>query len=424
MDQNLKMIWENCLLFMRDNLSSLEESSDLKKLEGSFDLLFDKVQPLSLVEGNLTLLVPSDFYKEYIEDNYLSLLSVALKKYIGKGVKLWYSVSELKEKGKDKTEVTYKGRGEQCPKVQEVRPASFAGSVVNPFVVPGIKKVNIDSNLNPALSFENFIEGESNKFAFTVAKTISSRPGQTSFNPLFIHGGVGVGKTHLAHAIGLEVKNLFPEKVVLYLSSEKFIQQFVAAAKSQNKTDFGNFYQMVDVLIIDDIQFLSGKSATQDMFFHIFDHLHQNGKQIVIQKVREAEKYAEEDKKRKEETEARNKAEALVYDTEKSLKELDGKLSDSEKSEVEAAKEDLKKAIEDGNIDEIKDKTDKLTEKFHIISTKLYEQAQADAAAAGPDMGAQAGNAGAAGAGAQDTGSQSGGDNVVDADYEVVDDDK
>ena len=282
MDQNLRMIWENCLLFMRDNLSSLEENSDLKKLEGSFDLLFDKVQPLSLVEGNLTLLVPSDFYKEYIEDNYLSLLSVALKKYIGKGVKLWYSVSELKEKGKDKTEVTYKGRGEQYPKVQEVRPASFVGSLVNPFVVPGIKKVNIDSNLNPALSFENFIEGESNKFAFTVAKTISGRPGQTSFNPLFIHGGVGVGKTHLAHAIGLEVKNLFPEKVVLYLASEKLIQQFVAAAKSQNKTDFGNFYQMVDVLIIDDIQFLSGKSATQDMFFHIFDHLHQNGKQIVL----------------------------------------------------------------------------------------------------------------------------------------------
>lgn len=144
----------------------------------------------------------------------------------------------------------------------------------------------------------------------------------------------------------------------------------------------------------------------------------------IEEKVREAEKYAEEDKKRKEETEARNKAEALVYDTEKSLKELDGKLSDSEKSEVEAAKEDLKKAIEDGNIDEIKDKTDKLTEKFHMISTKLYEQAQADAAAAGPDMGAQAGNAGATGAGAQDTGSQPGGDNVVDADYEVVDDDK
>ena len=144
----------------------------------------------------------------------------------------------------------------------------------------------------------------------------------------------------------------------------------------------------------------------------------------IEEKVREAEKYAEEDKKRKEETETRNKAEALVYDTEKSLKDLEDKLSDSEKSEVETAKEDLKKALEDGNVDEIKDKTDKLTEKFHIISTKLYEQAQQDAAAAGPDMGGQAGNSGAAGAGTQDSGSQAGGDNVVDADYEVVDDDK
>lgn len=141
----------------------------------------------------------------------------------------------------------------------------------------------------------------------------------------------------------------------------------------------------------------------------------------IEEKVREAEKYAEEDKKRKEETETRNKAEALVYDTEKSLKDLEGKLSDSEKSEVESAKDDLKKAIEDGNVDEIKDKTDKLTEKFHIISTKLYEQAQAEGAAGGPDMGAQAGNASA---GAQDAGAKSDGDNVVDADYEVVDDDK
>ena len=127
-----------------------------------------------------------------------------------------------------------------------------------------------------------FIEGESNKFASTVARTIAKRPGATSFNPLFLHGGVGVGKTHIAHAIGLEVKNLYPEKVVLYVSSEKFIQQFVSAAKAQNKTDFANFYQMIDVWIIDDVQFLSSKVATQDMFFHIFDHLHQNGKQIIL----------------------------------------------------------------------------------------------------------------------------------------------
>jgi chromosomal replication initiator protein len=282
MDQNLGLIWERCLKFMRDNLSAAE-NEDVKKLEHSFDLLFDKVEPLSLVNHNLTLLVPSDFYKEYIEENYLALLSSALKKNIGKGVKLWYSVMENKPQGKEKpTLQNYKGISVQAPKVQEVRPASFSGNVVNPFVVPGIKKVNIDSNLNPNLNFDNFVEGESNKFASTVAKTIAKRPGATSFNPLFIHGGVGVGKTHLAHAIGLDIKTNFPDKIILYLSSEKFIQQFVSAAKAQNKTDFGNFYQMVDVLIIDDIQFLSGKAATQDMFFHIFDHLHQTGKQIIL----------------------------------------------------------------------------------------------------------------------------------------------
>ena len=136
-----------------------------------------------------------------------------------------------------------------------------------------------------SLSFENFIEGESNKFAFTAAKAIADRPGQTSFNPLFIYGGVGVGKTHIAHGIGLEVKNKFPDKIVVYVPSEKFIQQFINVANTKNpekRAEFANFYQMVDVLIIDDIQFLSGKKATQDTFFHIFDHLHQNGKQVVL----------------------------------------------------------------------------------------------------------------------------------------------
>lgn len=266
---------------MRDNLNAAEDNDDLKKLEKSFDLLFDKVQPLSLVNHNLTLLVPSDFYKEYIEDNYLSLLSAALRKNIGKGVKLWYSVMENKPSGKEKPIVQkVKGNSIPAPKMQEAMPKTR--NLVNPLVAPGIKKINIESNLIPHLSFDNFVEGESNKFASTVAKSIAKRPGATAFNPLFIHGGVGVGKTHLAHAIGLEVKNNFPEKVVLYLSSEKFIQQFVSAAKAQNKTDFQNYYQMVDVLVIDDIQFLSGKAATQDSFFHIFDYLHQNGKQIVL----------------------------------------------------------------------------------------------------------------------------------------------
>ncbi len=281
MDQDLSLIWEKCLQFMRDNLNAAEDNDDLKKLERSFDLLFDKVEPLSLVNHNLTLLVPSDFYKEYIEDTYLSLLSAALRKNIGKGVKLWYSVMENKPSGKEKPIVqNVKGNSVPAPKIQQAMPKT--STLINPRVAPGIQKVNIDSNLIPHLSFDNFVEGESNKFASTVAKSIAKRPGGTAFNPLFLHGGVGVGKTHVAHAIGLEVKQNFSDKVVLYLSSEKFIQQFVSAAKAQNKTEFQNYYQMVDVLIIDDIQFLSGKAATQDSFFHIFDYLHQNGKQIIL----------------------------------------------------------------------------------------------------------------------------------------------
>ena len=282
MNENLVLIWDRCLQFMRDNLNAAEDNTDLKKLENSFDLLFDKVQPISLVNNNLTLLVPSDFYKEYIEDNYLSLLSAALKKNIGKGVKLWYSVMENKPSGKEKPiTMNVKGISTQQPKIQEARPV-LKDSNVNAFAVPGIKKINIDSNLKADQSFDNFIEGESNKFASTVARSIAKRPGSTAFNPLFVYGGYGVGKTHLAQAIGLEVKASFPEKVVLYQSSEKFIQDFVKAAKSQNKTDFQHYYQMIDVLIIDDIQFLSGKAATQDSFFHIFDYLHQNGKQIIL----------------------------------------------------------------------------------------------------------------------------------------------
>lgn len=283
MNENLMQVWENCLQFMKDNLNATEEQSDLKKLENSFNLLFEKVQPISLVDNNLTLMVPSDFYKEYIEDNYLSLLSASLKKNIGKGVKLWYSVMENKPVGKENP-ITMKVKGNAivAPKVQETLPQAIASNIINPFVVPGLKKVNIDSNLKADFSFDNYVEGESNKFASTVAKSIAKRPGATAFNPLFLHGGYGVGKTHLGHAVGLEVKAQFPEKVVLYISSEKFIQQFISSAKAQKQTEFANFYQMVDVLIIDDIQFLSGKPATQDSFFHIFDYLHQNGKQIIL----------------------------------------------------------------------------------------------------------------------------------------------
>jgi chromosomal replication initiator protein len=152
----------------------------------------------------------------------------------------------------------------------------------NPFVIPGIRNVKIESQLNPIYTFENFLEGDSNRLARNAGIAVANKPGGTSFNPLLVFGGVGLGKTHLAHAIGVDIKDKYPEKTVLYISAEKFTQQYIESVKKNNRNDFIHFYQIIDVLIIDDVQFLSGKSGTQDVFFHIFNHLHQNGKQVIL----------------------------------------------------------------------------------------------------------------------------------------------
>jgi chromosomal replication initiator protein len=154
--------------------------------------------------------------------------------------------------------------------------------IKNPFIIPGLRKVNVDSNLNPNYSFENFVEGDCNRLARSAGYAVANKPGGTAFNPLLIYGGVGLGKTHLAHAIGISIKNQFPNKTVLYVSSEKFTHQFIDAVKNNTTNDFIHFYQMMDVLIIDDVQFFAGKERTQDVFFHIFNHLHQSGKQLVL----------------------------------------------------------------------------------------------------------------------------------------------
>ena len=152
----------------------------------------------------------------------------------------------------------------------------------NPFVIPGIRNVKIESQLNPNYSFENFLEGDSNRLARSAGLAVAAKPGGTSFNPLLVFGGVGLGKTHLVHAIGVDIKDKYPEKTVLYISAEKFTQQYIDSVKKNNRNDFIHFYQIIDVLIIDDVQFLSGKTGTQDVFFHIFNHLHQNGKQVIL----------------------------------------------------------------------------------------------------------------------------------------------
>jgi chromosomal replication initiator protein len=155
-------------------------------------------------------------------------------------------------------------------------------TIKNPFIIPGIKKMNIDPRLNAEYSFENFVEGECNRLARSAGFAVSNNPGGTAFNPLLIYGDSGLGKTHLAQAIGIEIKDKFQDKTVLYVPANRFQTQFVEAIRNNTKNDFLHFYQMIDVLLIDDVHEFAGKEKTQDIFFHIFNHLHQSGKQLIL----------------------------------------------------------------------------------------------------------------------------------------------
>lgn len=156
-------------------------------------------------------------------------------------------------------------------------------NISNPFVIPGLQQLEIDPQLNSHYSFENFIEGECNRLARSAGLNIAANPGKGTFNPLFLYGGSGLGKTHLAQAIGIAIKREFPEKIVLYVSANRFMTQYMDATTVKNKlTDFLHFYQMMDVLIIDDVHEFSGKAGTQNAFFHIFSHLHSIGKQLIL----------------------------------------------------------------------------------------------------------------------------------------------
>jgi chromosomal replication initiator protein len=174
------------------------------------------------------------------------------------------------------------GNGAEGKNQSMPMPISLNKDIKNPFIIPGLKKLQVDPQLNQNYTFENFIEGDCNRLARSAGYAVAGKPGGTSFNPLMIYGSVGLGKTHLAQAIGNEIKRTLPDKLVLYVSCEKFTQQFVDALKNNNINDFVNFYQAMDVLIMDDVHNFAGKEKTQDIFFHIFNHLHQSGKQLII----------------------------------------------------------------------------------------------------------------------------------------------
>lgn len=272
-------VWVNCLRVIKDNISP-----------NGFKTWFEPIKAVRLSNNVLTLQVPSQFFYEWLEEHYIDLLKKTIKKELGTDGRLEYSIimDNSHDARRDSPFTvhapTLNKKALKNPPVNiPMDINSEKGKVIpNPFVIPGLKKMNIHPQLIDTLNFDNFIQGDCNRLARSAGLAVGQNPGKTSFNPLLIYSSNGLGKTHLAHAIGIEVKNNYPEKTVLYVSSEQFTNQFIDSVRNNNQNDFIHFYQMIDVLIVDDIHCLAGKEKTQDVFFHVFNHLHQSGKQIVI----------------------------------------------------------------------------------------------------------------------------------------------
>lgn len=268
-------VWKNCLSVIKDNIPP-----------ASFTTWFEPIAPLKLSGDILTIQVPSLFFYEHIEEQYIDILGKTLRREIGPKAKLEYSVVMDKSASPDVQPTTVNfptgNRPDLRNRPMQVNANGDRPDIRNPFVIPGIKKMNVDPQLNLEYTFDNYVEGDCNRLARSASMAVAKNPGKTAFNPLFIYGNSGLGKTHLVQAIGIEVKKNMPEKTVLYVNANKFQTQYTEAVRCQSQNDFLHFYQMIDVLIIDDVQEFAGKPKTQNTFFHIFNHLHQSGKQLIL----------------------------------------------------------------------------------------------------------------------------------------------
>ena len=259
-----QQVWGNCLKMIKDVVG-----------DQAFNTWFDPIIPLKLEDNVLTIQVPSQFFYEWLEEHYVHILRDVIYQELGNDGKLEYSI------------VIDRGNSESKPYTINIPTSKHRDFKAKHEDQNGsaqdIRDIfKYDFQLNRNYTFDTFIEGDCNRLARSAGYAVAQRPGITSFNPLMVYGGVGLGKTHLAQAIGNDIFQNIPGKSVIYVPAEKFTQQFIESVKINKIQEFQNFYNKIDILILDDVQFLAGREKTQEIFFHIFNHLHQLGKQIIM----------------------------------------------------------------------------------------------------------------------------------------------
>lgn len=259
-------LWNRCLQVIRSQVGIQ-----------SFKTWFEPIKSISIDKNVLTIQVPNKFFYEWLEEHYVHVLKAAIHQELGEGGKLEYQILMGPKSAGSYASAQTNGDSEN-----ELHPGYLSNTKVNPFIIPGIRQLKVDPHLNKNYTFDNFIEGDCNKLARSAGMAIARKPGGTAFNPLVIYGQVGLGKTHLAQAIGNEALALHKKKNILYCTTESFTNQIIQAIKNNAINEFVAYCQTIDLLILDDIQFLANKQKTQEIFFHIFNHLHQNDKQIIL----------------------------------------------------------------------------------------------------------------------------------------------
>lgn len=266
MSDDHKILWQQCLDIIRDNMPAQ-----------IFGVWFKDAVSLGYANDKVTISVPSEYFVKQYEERFYNILRSALRRVYGPKVKIEYTYnvvsadpSSAVTMSSSSPSTTLKNPVSQ----QTQRPANPSAK--------GVVYQEIESQLNATYNFENYCIGNSNRLAATIAEAIGNHPKKTDFNPFFLYGNTGVGKTHLIQAIGIRAKELWPQARVLYITARIFENQYGTAVRDKHINDFINFYQSIDVLLLDDIQELSGKTGTQNAFYPIFNYLHQRGRLLIM----------------------------------------------------------------------------------------------------------------------------------------------